>query len=239
MWLYVDPERTLPAWKTALECRAVHSPENLYRKMLADAREFPEIKKQLHRLTEKRPELWLVYLSTANQVDFEIALETFLVADPYLNTLSEDQLRELFKVWAKNGNQEALETFLEQHSDLRKIGWRQLADLYARGEKFQAACDLAAQHAEKPVVPAIVRQKPLTDLKRNILLNPQDFASAYALYLNLIESGHTSEGLETLQRCTDLNPCPAYFHYLEAKLLYDQNDFAACWAAWVRYLGKR
>ena len=246
-WLEREPRLTLAAWYEALARAArIERPAlpsgpsrkgDLYRRMLAAARQLTGLRNDLRALAGDDRELLLIFLAQANPEEFNHELHKLLWDDPTLQTLTKDQRRAFFAEWAEMGDRPMLEEKLRLNPDWLEIGWGGLAKVLAGRNEFAEACALAQRFVAAPVLPAKTKQQSLPELQRYLLLTTNDFVTGYALNRAQMQDRDAAGALATLQKLTVQRACPKYFHYLEAQLCSQRKAWAEAWRAWTRYSG--
>ncbi len=247
-WLEREPRLALAAWNDSLSRSARYGhgglpsrssrKADLYRRMLAEAKEFPEIRSDLRAFALDDRELLMVFLATATPEEFNLELHRLLLEDPTLQTLSKEQQRVFFAQWARMGDRQLLEEKFRLNPGWIDVGWAALAEALAGRGEFEQACGLAQRFASAPALPPANRQRSLPELKRSLLITTNDFVSGYALFQALMENNKADDALSTLQKLTAQKGCPRYFHYLEAQLWSQRRAWPEAWKAWRRYLAR-
>jgi hypothetical protein len=235
VWLAREPRLALGAWNAALH-RAGPDKTRYYRQMLMDAASTPEIRDDLRALALDEPELLLVFLSQATPEEAAVEVDRVLTEDPALKTLSPDQRRIFFLLWAKHGDQERLQESFTANPAWVETGWLAHAYVLAARGSFQEACELIGRSVETPALPTFTLQKPVAELRRALLINTNDFVLGFALYQAQLAANEADEALETLRKLTAAPNCPKYFFYLQAQLAMKRGAWEDAWRAWKTFL---
>jgi len=250
-WCYVQgaalllrsPVMAMAPWYEALE-RARRSWEGgtgrkqaLYRRMLADSADFPEIRHEVRALAGDDPELIAVFLRSAGREEFDQELRKLLLADPELASIPDAQKSELFLLWAQKGDRQFLEEQLARKPEWQSAGWFALATLRAGRGEYPEACALFQQYGGAPVLPEVRRTEPRRQLERDFLLRPDDFYTGYSLFRAHLDEGDADAALLTVRKLTNQAGCPKYLHHLEGTLWAEREKWREAWLAWARYAG--
>ena len=115
-------------------------------------------------------------------------------------------------------------------------GWLAYAQVLAGRKHYQQASELASRFGVAPELPPAVDQKPLAELRRNLLINTNDYVTGLALYQATMTANNPADALAVLRELTLQTDCPRYFWYLRARLEMQQAAWEAAWHAWERYL---
>lgn len=235
LWARWRPQLAIPAFQETLERSRPEAAPSLYVEMLSIAPDAP-FRAAMRGLAKGKLALQVAFLPHANAGEAAEILQTIREADPSLQSLSESERNAVFVAWAQHGDVEELIRELERSADWRRVGWRVLARYYAERKDHQRACEIAFAHLAEPALPRRQAESPAqTELQRRLLLNPGDFASAYALSSAQLAAGQRIEALETLRRIQAHPGAPAYFAYLEARTAAELGEWEQAWAALLRY----
>lgn len=243
-WLNRQPRFALGPWHEALRRLSVYGERTgerrsaLYEQMLSRAEAFPVIRDEVRALALDDHDLMLVFMRHATREEFQIELQRMLFEDPELKTVPQALRPSLFALWATHGDREQLEEQLLQKQDWLGTGWLSLASIRASREEYESACELVRKFAAKPVLPPALFQKGVAELRTDFLTLTNDFTSGYFLYLAELQAGRTNDALFVLQRVTQQPACPRYFHFIEAQLWTERQDWKAAWRAWSRYCSR-
>jgi len=235
VWLAREPRLALGAWNAALR-RAGPNKAGLYHQMLGEAAGTPEIRDDLRAMALDEPELLLVFLSQATPQEVAVEVDRVLTEDPALKTLSPEQRKVFFLLWAKHGDRERLLESFKANPAWVESGWLGRGFVLAERGSLQEACELIGRNVEPPSLPTFTLQKPVAELRRNLMLNTNDFVTGFALYRAHEEASETKEALDTVRKLTTAPDCPKYFFYLQAKLAMKTGDWEDAWRAWKRFL---
>jgi hypothetical protein len=230
-----EPHLALGAWNAALR-PAGPDKAAYYRQMLSDAAGTPEIRDDLRALALDEPELLLVFLAQATPEEAAVEVDRVLAENPALKMLSPEQQKKFFLLWAKHGNQERLQEAFKANPAWVETGWLAHAYVLAARGSFQEACELIGRSVETPALPTFTLQKPVAELRRNLMLSTNDFVTGFALYQLHIAASETSDALDTVRKLTVAPDCPKYFFYLQAKLAMKTGGWEEAWRAWNKFL---
>lgn len=236
-WLAWQPALAPGAWQEALR-RPAADPAALYRRMLDEAGEHPELRDDLRLMALDDPELLLVFLEQATPAETTIEIERLLQEDPDLARLTATQRQRLLLLWARRGDRERLAATLDAKPQWREASWQAHALVLAGQGHFQAACELAQRSVLAPALPPVATTRSVADLQRDLLMRPDDFVAGFALYRAQRTANQRDDALATLRRLTPLPACPRYFHYLEAQLAMELGQWQNAWGAWRRFLDR-
>jgi len=234
VWLACEPRLALGAWNAALR-RAGPGKAGIYRQMLADAAGTPEFRDDLRALALDEPELLLVFLAQATPEEAAVEVDRVLAEDPALKTLSPEQRKMFFLLWAKHGNQELLQESFKANPAWVETGWLAYAFVLAGQGSLQEACELIARCVEAPTLPAFAMQKPMAELRHGLLLTTNDFVTGFALYRAQVAASETNDALDTVRKLTAAPNCPKYFFYLQARLAMKIGAWEDAWLAWKKF----
>lgn len=223
-WLKVRPEFALIPWRTVL----ARSPDQ-FATMLQYANSYPELREPLWDLANTA-DLKVSYLDwVTDPKDFDRCLRSILAAQTDLSVLESAQRLKLFKKWYELGNKEALIAALETNRQWRDIGWRILAEHYARESQFQRACTLAASY-----LPSMNRVLPgsgadVAALERALLYNPMDPRRSIDLFQAQKAHGDVDGAIRTLEKVLKVPGCPTYVRQEIAALFAMKEDYRRAW----------
>lgn len=224
LWLDIRPEFAVIPWRIVLARRP-----DYYSWMLDSSKSHPELREPLWHLANTA-DLKVTYLDwVTDPEDFERCLRSILSNQSDLTVLEPTQRLKLFKKWYELGNKEALIAALETNRQWRDIGWRILAEHYARDSQFQRACTLAASH-----LPSMNRALPGTGadvaaLERALLYNPMDPRRSIDLFQAQKAHGDVDGAIRTLEKILKVPGCPAYVRQEIAALYVMKEDYRRAW----------
>jgi hypothetical protein len=207
----------------------------MYREMLAWAHEAPVLRPGLRALAHNDRAMLLEYLEGASPEEFQAEVERLLSEDEGLYFLTEAQRRRLFVLWTRLGDLQALETLVVAHPEWQASAWVALAMAQAVRGEIAEACRIAEENSEEPALPDAPSKVDARELRLRFVQSPGNFFTGYALYTALTAEGDHEGALLTLQRMTEQRGCPAYAHYLEARLHGQRGQWDNAWRAWQRY----
>lgn len=234
-WLAGAPPLAFGAWVETLR-RAGPARGDYFRQILEQGRGLPGVEEELFSLAFNDRELLVIFMAQASREEFRQELDKLLLEDPELSSLTREQRKQVFDQWGRKGDGELLEEALNHHPGWLETAWFGLAAVQAQRGGFAAACNLAERFSARPVLPQLKAQSSEDELRRRLYQAPDDFAVAYALYELRRRAGRTEDALSALGQTTSRLGCPRYFHYLEANLRSQKENWPDAWAAWERYL---
>ena len=218
-------------WREALR-RCVPGEAGQYFSRMSDAVSgVPELRPMLRSLISGNPGLALLYLRDSTPQEFREWSGAILKNDPALHALSDPQKTELFRLWAERGDAVELTTLLSANPAWQPLAWRQIAMLQAAGGDVKGACETFLKFMPVPVLPNFSPAEKIDAMSRRLLLKPNDYKTGYALYAALTAEKNTARALKVLRGLTSRADCPSYFHYLEARLAFEMQDYATAWNA--------
>jgi hypothetical protein len=227
-WLDFDPQYAVVGWREFLRRYPEAAPGN-YQQMLGYSYQHPELREPLWTLATTSELKFEFLRSVQTRDEFDRCLKSLLVQQPDLRGLDPEQRKNLFSMWYQHGNQEALITALETNRKWQEIGWRTLAEHYARNSDFQRACQTAI-----PFLPSVIRTAPGTStniaaLERALLYNPTDVRSGIDLFQAQKTQGDIDGALRTLEKAAAFPNAPAYVRQEIATLYMMKQDFRRAW----------
>jgi tetratricopeptide (TPR) repeat protein len=226
LWLEVRPEFAVIPWRTVL----VRRPDQ-FSWMLQLANAHPELREPLWDLANTA-DLKVTYLDwVTDPVDFERCLRSILETPGQadLSGLEPAQRSKLFRKWYELGNKDSLVAALETNRQWREIGWRILAEHYARESQFERACTLVSSY-----LPSMSRSVPgagadVEALERALLYNPMDPRRSIDLFQAQKAHGKVDDAIRTLEKILKVPGCPAYVRQEIAALYVMKEDYRRAW----------
>ncbi len=226
VWLGVRPEFALVPWRMVLP----RAPA-LYSEMLRLATSHPELREPLWDLANTA-DLKVTYLDwVTDPVDFERCLRSILETPGQadLSGIEPAQRSKLFRKWYELGNKDSLVAALETNRQWREIGWRILAEHYARESQFERACTLVSSY-----LPSMSRSVPgagadVEALERALLYNPMDPRRSIDLFQAQKAHGKVDDAIRTLEKILKVPGCPAYVRQEIAALYVMKEDYRRAW----------
>jgi|GEM_PF-1359736 len=229
-----DIDRAFEVWSDMLE-RFRGDSANLYEQIFEAIKREPELVDRWRQLARGKNECLLVFFRRAGYVEFGVELARLLSEDPNLNNLNRDEKAALFSAWYRSFDKEALKQALQDHSDWKEIGWRQLAQSFADNSDHKTAFEIAEHYVSPPHIPNSNTEEAVTVLRPRFRLDPTNFNLGLALYFAQIREGRADEGLTTLQSLIALRGSPKYLRYMEAQLWARKGDWEKAWNALRAY----
>ncbi|XHR26777.1 MAG: hypothetical protein ACFUZC_12560 [Chthoniobacteraceae bacterium] len=231
IWLDRYPALALAAWQEAIR-RAGTSRTIYYRRLLGSS--LPsDIQEGLIETAAGDSQLLLVAALLTPPTKFSDALNRLLLVDPLLETLSKQQLHELFYVWRLRCGPSEFSAEMERHEAWMVEGWVFVAEAYATNGEYQRAYQVAQRYLQPPKMPLTATQAPVSELRRRLFIYPQDFSAGYAAYLAAIDQMDTGKALSVLHKMTIQKDCPKYIHYLEAGIQAQSGQWKHAWECLV------
>jgi O-antigen ligase len=234
-WIATQPVLAATAWREALR-RAGPDRPGVYSSMLTNASlRSPEVRRILEELGVQHHDLALPYLARLSGEDFNRALDDVLKNDPDLKSFTDTEKLALFAYWSERGNAEELSREVEQHPDWLPYAWLGLAKYHASKNDFRAAYKLTEQYGEPVALPRVSSNASLEQLESRYRSAPDNFAIGYELYRAQKQAGRIDDALMTVRHFSERGNSPAYFHYLEAELWAEKQNWDRAWNAWQAF----
>ena len=231
-WLSHRPEYAILGWREFLRRAPEAAPgqHGYYRAMVNHAQPFPDLRAQVWKLAD-RLELKIEYLtSVTTREDFDLCLKDILSRQPDLASLDGVQRANLFSLWQRLGDEEALMAAIESNKTWeRDGGWKLLAAHYAKKSDFRRACEIANIY-----LPSLIRSPPGTStdvqaLERAFLFNPLDSRLGIDLFQAYKSRGEFDQALRTLEKVKNATHPPAYLNQEMAAIFMAKEDFRRAW----------
>lgn len=242
MWLKVDPALAAAAWHEALR-RAGDARVDAYSNMLSGALLYsPQLLRTLEDIGLDEPDLALAFLSRVKDKEFDDAIAKLLTHDPDLQKFNEPQKLALFSLWSERGNLDELAHKIDNHRDWLDYAWLGIAKFHASKNDFRAAYELAQKFGDAVALPRETNDAPLPQLEQRYLVNSDNYAVGYSLFVAQRKAGRLDDALNTARHFTERPKAPRYFYYLEAQSWAAKENWERAWTAWLAYhnaAGKR
>jgi tetratricopeptide (TPR) repeat protein len=231
-WLSHRPEYAILGWREFLRRAPEAAPgqHGYYRAMVDHARPFPDLRQQVWKLAD-RLELKIEYLtSVSTREDFDLCLKDILSRQPDLASLDGAQRMNLFTMWQRLGDEEALMAAIESNKTWeRDGGWKLLAAHYAQKSDFRRACEIANIY-----LPSLIRTTPGTStdvqaLERAFLFNPLDARLGIDLFQAYKSRGDFDAAIRTLEKVKNSTYPPPYLNQEMAAIYTAKEDFRRAW----------
>lgn len=234
-WLTRQPLLAMTAWREALR-RAGPQRVELYSRMVtAAAQSDRTVSRMLENYAATQHDLAVAYLGRLSGPPFSAALQRLLNRDRALQSLTPDERRTLFNLWADRGDPAQLARFVEAHPDQLEFAWRGVAKFHAANNDFAGAYQLAKQFGTAPALPQKATGSSQEELSRALYTSPNNYGVGFALYDEQLRVSKTDEALATARHFTDDRNAPAYFHYLEAEAWAAKQNWERAWNAWCAF----
>jgi Flp pilus assembly protein TadD len=232
-WLDVQPEYAVIGWREFMRRHpaAVPGTHGFYRHILNYSQSYPEIRQPVWELAKGNLELQMDYILTVQtREDFERCLRDVLSRQPDLAGIDAVQRMNLFTLWQRLGDPEALVASIAANKVWeRDGGWKLLAEHHAKKSEFEAACRLAEVY-----LPSLHRATPggTTDvqaLERAFLFNPMDPQNGINLFQAYKNRSEYDQAIRTLEKVRNSNNPPNYIDLEIAALHMAKKDFRRAW----------
>jgi hypothetical protein len=235
-WLSASqPALAATAWQEALR-RAPAQRAGVYARMLSSASlHSPELRRILAERGVSRHDLALPYLAQLTGADFNRAVSEVLNNDPNLSSYSEPEKLALFDLWSNRGDGETLAREIDQHPEWLSYAWFGIAKYDASKNDFRTAYDLAQKYGEPVALPRISSSASVVELESRFRAAPDNYATGYELYRAQKQAARIDDALTTVRHFSERKPSPAYFHYLEAQLWAEKQNWERAWKAWLAF----
>ncbi|MFN2477038.1 MAG: O-antigen ligase family protein [Chthoniobacterales bacterium] len=234
-WLTRQPLLAMTAWREALR-RAGPQRVELYSRMItAAAQSDRTVSRMLEDYAATQHDLAVAYLGRLSGPPFSATLQRLLNRNRGLQSLTPEERRTLFDLWAERGDLAQLARFVEAHPDQLALAWRGVAKFRAANNDFAGAYQLAKQFATAPAVPQKATGSSQEELSRALYTSPNNYGVGFTLYDEQMRAGKTDEALATVRHFTDDRNAPAYFHYLEAEAWAAKQNWERAWNAWCAF----
>jgi tetratricopeptide (TPR) repeat protein len=231
-WLSHRPDYAVLGWREFLKRAPQAAPGQYgyYRAMVNHAQPFADLRQQVWKLADKL-DLKIEYLgSVSTREDFDLCLKDILARQPDLASLDAVQRMNLFEMWLRLGDVEALMAAIESNKTWeRDGGWKLLAEHYAKKSDFRRACEIANIY-----LPSLIRTTPGTStdvqaLERAFLFNPLDSRLGIDLFQAYKSRNEFDAAIRTLEKVKNTIYPPAYLHQEMAAIFMAKEDFRRAW----------
>jgi hypothetical protein len=235
VWLGVgEIDLAFEVWKEGLR-RTGDATGDLYARILNAAGADPEMRERLRQLIDNNHAYLLSFLGSASRFEFEIEIERLLSNDALVRSLSPNELQTILMMWYQKGNKLELAETLRMRPDWMRLGWKQLAQVYADNQDYRQAYETVAKFDPPPKLPAIQQDQPFEKLVARFQVNQNDVPNGLALYQAQLKQGQSDAALVTLQKLAAVPGSPKYLSYLEAQLWATAGQWQKAWEAVARY----
>ena len=231
LWLGDDPKRTASLWVESMKRHlriqqggAYSYPEELFGRMLSQARNHPEMLPILEECSRMTPGLQMVWLSQASGESFEKTASN----KEFLASLDNEERRKFLQAWWGRGNKEALEQFLAANPDWEDSAWGLRVRQMLAKKEFQRAVEAAQARYDidltLPSLPAeqLARRDPPSGLAESVayFMAQGNHVSARRMIAESIQS-KDAEG-----------------YRLQCALAVKLGDWPAAWKSMEGYLSR-
>ena len=208
---------------------------NFYSRALNIAQPSAELRDRVRELADNNHVFLTLFLQTATSFEFEIEIERILSDASLLSSFSPDELQTIFSSWYTKGDKLELAENLRSHPDWLKIGWKQLARVYADYHDYRQAYETVLQFDPPPALPATSSDDSLDKLAAHFQINPADIQNGLALYRAQLKQGQNDSAIVTLDKLRAVEGAPKYLSYFEAQLWAQAGQWQKAWEAVARY----
>lgn len=228
-WLSTNAARAAYAWNRALQRASAGRRPDKYGGFLRQAKDNPGLEALLLRLYPEDPVLEFTRLRhAAPQGDGRLA--RLLRMTDNLAVAPDHLVPPVLRHMQERGLTAEIRTMTERSPRLRRLGWRQLANIAAQQQNLPEALDLHFQFAPRPALPAPISRSDLRSIERTAALAPMDIATAIAYYQALDTARRRDEAFWQLRRIMELPNAPAYIWYLAARAAHERGEHDEAWA---------
>ena len=144
LWLGDDPKRTAALWVESMKRHlriqkggAYSNPEELYGRMLGQARQHPEMLPILEQCARMSPGLWMIWIGNAPPEKIEESASN----KEFLASLDGPGRQKFLQTWWNRGNKESLEKFLAKNPDWEDAAWGLRVRQMLAKKEFQQAVE--------------------------------------------------------------------------------------------------
>jgi hypothetical protein len=234
-WLAVgEVDLAIEAWAETLR-RARDRAPNFYADMVGSVKGDPVMLDRLRQLADDNNALLITFLRAAGSFEFRIEAERLISENRQLRSFSSAELVQFFAEWYEKGDKLELAENLRAHPEWLKIGWKQLARVYADYQDYRQAYETVLKFIPPPNLSARNSDEPMERLAARFQVNQTDVENGLALYQAQIKNGQTDAALVTLQKLSAAERSPKYLSYLEAQLWAQNGQWKNAWEAVARF----
>jgi O-antigen ligase len=151
LWIGDDPKRTARLWVESMKRHlriqkggAYSYPEELFGRMLGQARTHPEMLPILEECSRMTPSLWMVWIGSTSPEKIEQAATN----KDFLATLDAPARQKFLQAWWNRGNKDSLEKFLAENPDWEDAAWGLRVRQMLTKKEFQRAVEAAQKRYE-------------------------------------------------------------------------------------------
>ena len=240
-WLSVNqPQLAATAWQEALRRANTSRRPGVYARMLSSASlRSPELRRILGERGVSRHDLALPYIAQLMGADFNQAITQILKNDPDLSSYTEPEKLALFDLWSERGYGEVLSRAVQQNPNWLPYAWFGIAKYDASKNDFRGAYELTRKYGEPAAMPRLnspeKAESDLVRLESQFRASPDNYAIGYELYRAQKQAGRIDDALNTVRHFSDRRNSPTYFHYLEAELWAEKQNYDRAWNAWLKF----
>jgi hypothetical protein len=239
-WGARQPQLAAAAWAEAIR-RSTIGPLDYFHRFANAARQAPELRRYVARIAATRPEFAVVWAAqTRDGIEFEDFRHQVMIQDPNLERFNPVQLTAWLKIWAARLGPAEVIAAAKKHPAWRTAASPVAAKEAANRGEYPAAFRRLREATAEPAFPPYVSMsaQEAHHLRRRSLLNPSDYAAAYALVRYDLDLRDRESALATLRRVTATSGFPAYFLVLLADAEAEAGRWEAAWKALDEYGSK-
>jgi hypothetical protein len=232
------PELIIPAVLEALKRRKYEAGPDPTGNMLGLLAAEPKVRDELLSMLAKTPADALELIVRA-QVPATTALPViagWFAQDPNLEGFSESQRAHILRVmWSMPSERDALRVRIQNKPDWEASAWMLIAGEDVEAGRFEAAVRTALTHLAPPALPV---RRPVTDrqmLERRLLVNRNDYVTAFDLYSFYEESGFWEDAAALCDRFSRDPDAPEYWRYLKCQIESKRGRWEEAWKAIEKY----
>ncbi len=227
-------DRAFDVWEEALQ-RLPQKAPGIYNRIFNLIKSDPAAVDRWRQLAHTNKEFLFIFLQNARPLEFEIELDRLLAGDQQLQSLTPNELSMLFSIWSEKGDKLRLAQVLRENPDWQKIGWKQLARVYADYQDYRQAYETVLKFDPPPVLPERNSDESLEKLAARFQVNQSDLNNGLALYQAQSKEGRNDAALVTLQKLSAVEGSPKYLFYLEAQLWAESGQWKNAWETVAKF----
>jgi hypothetical protein len=231
LWLGDDPKRTAILWVESMKRHlriqaggAYSYPEELFGRMLSQARKHPEMLPILEECSRMTPGLTMVWLNQATGESFKKTASN----RAFLASLDAEGRRKFLQAWWARGNKEAVEKFLAENPDWEDAAWGLRVRQMLASKDYQRAVEAAQKRY------AIDLGLPALDAEQLARREPP-FGLAESVSYFMAQGNHVSARRLIAE---SIQSKEAEGYRLQCALAVRLGDWPAAWKAMEGFLSR-
>jgi hypothetical protein len=194
--------------------------------MIQTVTDYPDSLPALRRLAGQNMALELIYCTDAPRKEAAQMIQDILNADPQLGKASDDQKRELFKLWANDTSSSLVAQRILGNPAWLPVGWPVVTEYLASVRDYRRAYEIAHEFAPAPPSPADEQTaSPRAALAARFYADPSDYGAGVALCRQYMESGQAEDALVQSEKMTAREDCPPYIFALQASYFAARQEW--------------